>query len=63
MYTVENDITEPLNDGSGVKVIFKTGTQIAWATAIALGLVTGDEPVKPPIRKPLIKPDASNDHD
>ncbi len=48
-YTPENDVTEPLSDGSGIKIIFKAGTPIAWATALELGLVTDDPPVVAPI--------------
>lgn len=43
-YTPTKDITEPLTDGSGVKVVFPAGKPIAWATALELGLVKGDEP-------------------
>jgi hypothetical protein len=51
MYTPDKDITEPLSDGSGAKVLFKAGTPIAWATARALGLVEGDEPQAKPKKK------------
>ena len=44
MYTPEHDVTDQYSDGTGVKLLFKAGTPIAWATALELGLVTGDPP-------------------
>ena len=44
-YTLTQDYTELYTDGSGrYKTIAKKGQQISWAMAVALGLVTGDEP-------------------
>lgn len=51
-FTPDKDIVEPYVDGSGVKVVAKAGTPIAWATAVELGLVTGDPPAEPKTKKP-----------
>jgi hypothetical protein len=59
-YTPDRDIIEPYSDSSGFKVIFSAGQPIAWATALELGLVSGDPPVDAPKRRP-IKIDADND--
>ncbi len=62
-YTPEVDITEPYNDGSGIKVLFKAGQPIEWATAHMLGLVSTEQPPVETFKRKPIKPDVITDHD